>query len=121
MRLGTFVLGGLIGAAAVIYLSDRKNRSMKFSAFTSPIDTLGKMMGGKKDFMDKAMNDFTNQVKPTNAASSGASQASAMGGAAAFGTNGLAQVQKIVNEDPELKKTVNDILQDGGKASMNLQ
>jgi hypothetical protein len=118
MRLGTFVLGGLMGAAAVIYLSDRKNRSMKFSAFTSPVDTLGKMMGGTMGLI----NNFTdNNRQNKTAAATGAPHATTSANAANMGTNGLTQVQKIVNEDPELKKTVNDILQDNGKSSMNLQ
>lgn len=132
MRLGAFVLGGLVGAAAVIYLSDRKNRSMTFSAFTSPMDTLGKMMGGNKDLMNKTMNAFTNNTNTANnqkpnAATAGIAQSAAAGNThtasntASYGANGLSQVQKIVSEDPELRKTVNDILQDSGKGNVNLQ
>jgi hypothetical protein len=34
MRIGTFMLGGIVGAAAVIYLN-RNAKSMMFSAFNS--------------------------------------------------------------------------------------
>lgn len=121
MRLGTFVLGGILGAAAVVYLSDRKNRSMKFSALTSPIDSLGKMMGGK---MDRAMNNFADQTKPMKAATSGFTSNAVAATASTAGANGLEQVEKIVSEDPQLKQTVNEILSESGKgstSSVNLQ
>jgi uncharacterized membrane protein len=56
MRIGTFLLGGIAGAAAVVYLN-RKTKSMMFSAFNSSNDSMGKMM-------NKAQNTFSNQASP---------------------------------------------------------
>ncbi len=90
MRLGTFLLGGVAGAAAVIYLN-RKSKSMLFSAFSSSSDTMGKAMNKAKDTMTGAFNaaSFNKQSK-----------------------DNLGQVENIVKSDPALKQTVDEILGD---------
>ncbi|KIL41522.1 hypothetical protein SD70_06515 [Gordoniibacillus kamchatkensis] len=150
MRIGAFVLGGLVGAAAVIYLSDKKNRSMMLNMFSSPADSLGKMFGkpaGKAADTVMNMLEFGTGMGKSRAGASTAGAASGAGGsanaqgttgaagrtgaaatgtagantAAASGQDSLAQVEKIVNADPELKRTVNEILTDSGKAGAQLQ
>jgi hypothetical protein len=110
MRLGAFLLGGLVGAAAAIYFSDRQNRSMFFSANTLN-GNIGKMWNNSKNrIMNTAMNAFMGGKtgKEINADS-------------ATAQDGLNKVEDIVKQDPALKNTVNDILADSGKTKMSIQ
>jgi hypothetical protein len=103
MKLGTFMLGGIAGAAAVIYLN-RKSKSMLFSAFSSSSDSMGKVVDKAKDtFVSKSFGD--SAVRNFSSASS----------------TGLNQVEKIVKEDPHLKATVNEILQDNKESTSTIQ
>ncbi|KRE69300.1 hypothetical protein [Paenibacillus sp. Soil750] len=103
MKLGTFMLGGIAGAAAVIYLN-RKSKSMLFSAFSSPSQSMGNVM-------DKAKETFTSKSVGESTARNFSSTS----------TNGFNQVEKIVKEDPSLKATVNEILQDNKISSATIQ
>jgi gas vesicle protein len=111
MRLGAFLLGGLVGAAAAIYFSDRQNRSMFFSANALNGKSLGNMWNNSKNrIMNTAMNAFMGgkTEKEINADS-------------ATAQDGLNKVEDIVKQDPALKNTVNDILADSGKTKMSIQ
>jgi hypothetical protein len=99
MRIGTFLLGGIAGAAAVIYLN-RKSKSMLFSAFSSSSDSMGKMVNKAKDTMTGA-NDSTS-----------------------FNTNStkdLGDVEQIIKKDPDLQHTVNEILIDNKENTTTIQ
>ncbi|WNR42473.1 hypothetical protein [Paenibacillus roseipurpureus] len=103
MKLGTFMLGGIAGAAAVIYLN-RKSKSMLFSAFSSSTDSMGKVMDKAKDtFVNKS---FGEAISPSFASKS---------------SSGLNPIEKIVKEDPSLKATVNEILQDNKVSTSTIQ
>ena len=78
MRMGTFLVGGLMGAAAVVYLN-RTRKSMMFSSFTQAGESVDRMMNKAKSTM-KTMPSDREQVK------------------------------EIINEDPKLKSTYNEIL-----------
>ncbi|SDN88252.1 hypothetical protein SAMN04487897_105256 [Paenibacillus sp. yr247] len=103
MKIGTFLLGGIAGAAAVIYLN-RKSKSMLFSAFSSTSESMGKVV-------DKAKDTFVNKSFGNSAAKSSSNTS----------TNSLNQVEKIVKEDPHLKATVNEILSDNKENTSTLQ
>ncbi|MEW9699024.1 hypothetical protein [Paenibacillus sp. SI8] len=110
MKIGTFLLGGIAGAAAVIYLN-RKSKSMMLSAFSSSSESVGKVM-------DKARDKFVSKTfKDSSIDSSAKSYSSASSGSA----GGLSQVEKIVKEDPGLKSTVNEILQENEKTTATIQ
>jgi hypothetical protein len=143
MRIGMFLLGGLVGAAAAIYLSDKKNRTMLVNAMSSQAGPLGNMLSqttskatnavmnamgmgaGKANGAAAGMNG-ANVSKSTTGTAEKTGTASMAGTAgkaapAASGQNGTAQVAKMVNEDPELKRTVNEIMADNGKSGAQLQ
>jgi uncharacterized membrane protein len=70
MRVGTFLLGGIAGAAAVIYLN-RKTKSALLQAFTSSNDSVGNTVGkakntstGKTGFESSAKNSKENSTFP---------------------------------------------------------
>jgi Na+-transporting NADH:ubiquinone oxidoreductase subunit NqrC len=103
MKIGTFLLGGIAGAAAVVYLN-RKSKSMLFSAFSSSSESVGKAV-------DKAKNTFVNKSF-TDSMAKNFSNSSA---------NNLNQVEKIVKEDPNLKVTVSEILQENKENTSTIQ
>ncbi|NOU99241.1 hypothetical protein [Paenibacillus planticolens] len=110
MRIGTFLLGGIAGAAAVIYLN-RKSKSMLFSAFSSSSESMGKVMDKAKDtFASKSSSDKTVRNFSSSSTNSGASA----GG-------GLNQVEKIVKEDPHLRVTVSEILEANKENTSSIQ
>ncbi|OPH60883.1 hypothetical protein BC351_16970 [Paenibacillus ferrarius] len=105
MKIGTFLLGGIAGAAAVVYLN-RKSKSMLFSAFSSSSESMGKVVDKAKDtFTSKTFN--STSTAPKSFTNSGASN--------------LTQVEKIVKEDPSLKATVNEILSENKENTSSIQ
>ncbi|MDD9267606.1 hypothetical protein ACFPES_11280 [Paenibacillus sp. GCM10023248] len=118
MKIGAFLLGGIAGAAAVVYWN-RKSKSMLFSAFSSSSESMGKVVDKAKDtFVNKSFNE--SAVKNfSNMASNSASNTAANTGANASG--GLNQVEKIVKEDPHLRVTVNEILEANKEKASTIQ
>lgn len=110
MKIGTFLLGGIAGAAAVVYLN-RKSKSMLFSAFSSSSESMGKVVDKAKDkFANKSFSD--SPVRNFSSTSTNAS---------ANASGGLSQVEKIVKEDPHLSGTVNEILQANKENTSTIQ
>ncbi|MGO4273754.1 hypothetical protein AB4Z22_28640 [Paenibacillus sp. TAF58] len=103
MKIGTFLLGGIAGAAAVIYLN-RKSKSLLFSAFSSSSESMGKVV-------DKAKDSLVNKSFGNSAAKNFSTS----------NTNGLNQVEKIVKEDPHLKSTVNEIMRENRESTTTIQ
>lgn len=93
MRFGSFIMGGVVGAAAVMYLSRNKN-SMMFSSFTS--DSMGKVV-------NKAMGKMSSKSKPS------------------FSGDGLNEVNDIIKNDSELNEQVEEILQENRGNSYTTQ
>jgi hypothetical protein len=105
MRVGTFLLGGIAGAAAVIYLN-RKSKSWMLSAFNSSNTSMGNMM-------DKAKSNFTGKTASTGNMGKAATNFSS--------SNTLNSVEHIVKHDPSLKETVNEILADNKSNTSTIQ
>lgn len=93
MRIGAFMLGGIIGAAAVVYLT-RNNNMMTMSSMNQPGQMLSSAMGNaRQKIQDTAMKamDMTMNRSSQKAAD-------------------MQQVEQIVNEDPALKQQVDEII-----------
>ena len=101
MRMGTFLLGGLMGAAAVVYLN-RTSRSMMFSSFTQAGESVDRMMNKAKSTM-KTMPNPMNQTTT-------ASHTSGSSNITNTTSSDRGQLKEIINEDPKLKSTYNEIL-----------
>lgn len=101
MRMGTFLLGSIAGAAAVVYLN-RKTNSTLFRAFTSQDASMGKMIG-------KAANSISgktgSETSAQNFKNGGSSQ----------------QAEKIMNKDVAVHQAVKEILQDSTASSSRMQ
>lgn len=92
MRLTSFLVGGVVGAAAVMYMS-RNNKHMMVS-FSQMGDNMTKLM-------DKFM---------VNAAEKGMNSKAATKQDAVTTGSGLDQVEDLLNQDPQVKTDVNEIL-----------
>lgn len=122
MRIGAFLLGGLAGAAAVVYLSNRNkqmlagalNSSDSVSHFMnmaaeSPNKT-GKSKQSASQSQSSQSQSFQSSSKKT------ANQASQSGNDHLFKEGGLNTIGDIVSQDPGLKAAVDEILEgNGGK------
>lgn len=88
MRMSSFLFGGLVGAAAVMYFS-KNNRPFSFSSFSSATHNMNKMLDDAKNSMTTS-SDYSK----TSPADSEATRE---------------KVRDIINEDPALKQTVDEI------------
>jgi hypothetical protein len=104
MRLGTFVMGGLAGAALCMMV--QRNRNMSAIA-----DGVGQMLKQrmndmKEDVMQKGIDlKFSNGFMGS---SSGKSNRNSSGFKS--GTDGLDEVEHIASHDPHVKQEINEIL-----------
>ncbi|UQZ81956.1 hypothetical protein SK3146_01113 [Paenibacillus konkukensis] len=106
MKIGSFLLGGLVGAAAVMYFNN-KSKSMLFSAFSSNNQSLGQMTDKSKERRKDSVHE--EKHKPASAAASHDSGSSHEKDGSHSGST-LSKVEEIISQDPELKSTVDEIL-----------
>ncbi|WP_028548697.1 hypothetical protein [Paenibacillus sp. UNC451MF] len=100
MKVGTFLLGGLVGAAAVIYFNN-KSKSMLFSAISSNKQSLGNVSDKSKERSSEHMNgNAQHSSEPVSNMKKEESSAS----------DGLSRVEAIINKEPEIKAVVDEIL-----------
>jgi hypothetical protein len=93
MRMGAFLLGGIVGAAAVMYW----NRN----------GMMGQVMGKAKTAFSQMNEGGT--VNMTDNWSRNSASAS---------NNGLDKVKEIIDQDPELRKQVDEITSNKSEAYM---
>lgn len=100
MRMGTFLFGGLVGAAAAVYLFKGGRMPTLIGGFSQGSraieNTTGAMMNMAKGGM-QAMTGQTPQRKEQHKSG---------------GTTDLSQVQKLVEQDAEVKRAVNEIMKE---------
>ncbi|WP_248925390.1 hypothetical protein [Paenibacillus hamazuiensis] len=113
MRMGAFLLGGLVGAAAVVYFQqNRKNLMM--STMSSTSDSIGKIVekgmsmagiggnaGGANNSKQKANYTSTTFDNKSYEA----------------GKDGLSKVEDMVKKDQSVKQQVDEILEDNNQKS----
>jgi hypothetical protein len=99
MRMGTFLLGGIVGACAMVYMN-RKN-GMMLSNITNAGQSVGNMV-------NKAKSKFTNMDMDMGTSSHNTSGNNINGHS--NHDEGLAKVEEIVKKDPNLKNKVDEIL-----------
>lgn len=99
MKMGSFVVGGLLGAAAVMYLNSG-NRQLKMSS-----------LGGAGQMIDNMVDKARSRMMNPDHRSyyGGTTQSNASGG--------LNQVEKIIKEDPALEAEVSQIIKEGETSS----
>ncbi|QGQ96911.1 hypothetical protein EHS13_19480 [Paenibacillus psychroresistens] len=101
MRVGTFLLGGIVGALAVNYIN--RNNGMMMANLANAGQSMGSMVNkAKSKFsnmdMDMSNNDHNNTHKSVNQSDNSNQHAE------------FSRVKEILNKDPELKSKVDEIL-----------
>lgn len=107
MRMGAFLLGGLAGAAAVMYFSGRKPAML--SAFMGKNKILGGMTGTNADKAGKQQVDAAAKAAPTPTQTD--SQL-------ANAKSNLGKIQSMINQDPSLKVQIGEILSQKNKEEL---
>ncbi|MGG1635673.1 hypothetical protein AB4Z45_27075 [Paenibacillus sp. MCAF9] len=98
MRLSGFLVGGIIGAAATVYLSRRKPGAVSWAAhaFSDVCSNVARNSVAK--MMSKSVKENASALSPKH------SDDTAVKSEAAWG-----QIEAIVNSDPSLKKEADKI------------
>ncbi|HEY0826754.1 MAG TPA: hypothetical protein VGE40_01545 [Bacilli bacterium] len=94
MRIGGFLFGSLVGAAAVVYFS-RNNKPTMASSWSQAGDSINNLVDtAKNKMMNMSTKMQQNKQNPSQ------------------NQTGMEKVEDIVNQDPRVKHQVNEILQD---------
>jgi len=120
MKIGAFMIGGLVGATAAVMLS-RNNRSKWMMAGLSAAgESMGKMFNQKNWLTgDRESRKWSSgeERHTQNKWDSGSSAQSHTASASSASKENLTEVQDIVDKDPELKKQVTQILSENDPSS----
>ncbi|WP_372812977.1 hypothetical protein [Paenibacillus sp.] len=114
MRLGAFLFGGLVGAAAAIYVAN-KTKPFAWSAWTgsdlasSFLNATGNQSGNSKKNTAEAQPSF-KQASTTTASPAKSNKKETAIDEDLFKADGLNKVGDIVNQDPKLRAAVDEIM-----------
>jgi hypothetical protein len=100
MKWSAFLLGGLVGAAAVVYMQKGKKSMMFAGMGNSTGDSVSKMLDKGKD---QVMNGF-------DSSKSGMQQRNASKSASTDGKADIGKVEEIIKKDAAVKSQVDQIL-----------
>ncbi|WP_256757259.1 hypothetical protein [Cohnella sp. WQ 127256] len=108
MKIGTFILGGLAGAAVVMMI--QRNQTMTAVAASVGSNIKHRMNHMKNDVVGKAIDkSFSSSFKTSmNTEKHDASSSSLHG-------EGLKEVEKLISQDPDVSKEINTILEQNGQ------
>lgn len=110
------VIGGLLGAAAAMYLS-RSNRTFSFSGMGAAGQALDNLVEkARSRMMDPDKRSYYGDANSQSSAAGSSGMAGSMNSASTSG-QGLDRVESIVKQDPMLKNQVNDILSESRDTS----
>jgi hypothetical protein len=125
MRMGSFLLGGMVGAAVVVYMNT-KNKAMLLSAFSGNNSSMGSTMSKAKERITSAFDNdkwkggeeatsssgnSANSANTANTASSANSTNSTSNHKDGYsGKSNYGKIEEIINNEPQLKATVEEIL-----------
>lgn len=121
MRTGAFLLGGLVGMAAAVYLSRSNRGKLMMAGLSTAGSSMGKMWGqtktmiGDRPFRGKSEDahhrDEMHETKHEAAHSSAGHVTGASSKQSSSHDSGsMDEVQAIIDKDPALKKQVSEIL-----------
>jgi hypothetical protein len=106
MKIGTFVMGGLAGAAVVMMI--QRNQMMSAVANMVGQNLKQRMSVMKEDAIDKAFMKFSSSSKRSSDSAPSKHDSKASGG-------GLDRVKEIINQDPDVSSEINSILEQNGQ------
>jgi hypothetical protein len=110
MRMGTFLLGGIVGALAVTYIN--RNNGMMANLANAGQSVGGMVNKAKSKLSNMNMNnwDMSNNDNKSDYKTDKSNQHAE-----------FSRVKEIVNEDPHLKSKVNEILVDNKETSSTIR
>ena len=100
MRIGTFLMGGIVGAIAVTYMN--RNNGMMMANLANAGQNVGSMVTKAKSKFSNTNMNMGNSENAENKSSYKMDNSSEHGD--------LSLVKEILNKDPELKTKVDEIL-----------
>ncbi|MFC4599109.1 hypothetical protein [Cohnella hongkongensis] len=110
MKIGAFVIGGLAGMALVMWLQRNPNLSM--AAVSMGSNVKDRMRDLKDEAVEKAMNSkLANGLRRVGAENR---EEQSSPHSRSVGDSGKDQIRKLISQDPEVGKAVNDILEQNG-------
>ncbi len=119
LRIGTFVMGGLAGAALAVWL--QRNRNMSAAAASMGHNVKKRMLGMKDDAIEKAMNmKFASSFRrigenrDEHRSSHDDRRSAHSASSRARDEAGMEQIRNLVSQDPEVGKEVEKILNQNG-------
>ncbi|MFE5317140.1 hypothetical protein ACFQ88_00390 [Paenibacillus sp. NPDC056579] len=112
MKFGSFLLGGLVGAAAVIYINN-KSKSMLFSAMSSNQSLGSSADRGRSN--ERSMDSSNQNKTKMNQTAASSLKKDEHSSSSLSSSSTLGKVEEIISQDPELKSTVNEILAENGQ------
>lgn len=104
MRIGTFLLGGIVGAMAVTYIN--KNNGNMMANWTSAGQSVGDMVSKAKSRINMNSNMSSHNDNRNQYQTEKSNQPADM-----------SRVKEILNKDPELKSKVDGILADNNETA----
>lgn len=108
MKIGSFVLGGIAGAAIVMMI--QRNQMMSTIAAGLGNNMKQRMNNVKDDAIEKALNmKFASSFNRSSNSGKNASKFSQSQ------TGGLDEVEKLAYQDPSVSKEINAILEQNGE------
>jgi hypothetical protein len=108
MKISTFVIGGLAGAAIVMMI--RRNPMMSNAAASVGQNLKSRMGEMKDDAIEKALNmKFASSFRKSSDSGTRVNHSSSSHG------GGLDEVEKLVAQDPEVSSEINSILKENGQ------
>jgi gas vesicle protein len=121
--MGTFLLGGIVGAVAVVYFN--RNSGMMMSNISQAGQTVGNLVNKARNSISNMDMGMMSSNKAMNSTTNGASTGTSGMNTAPSGSNAnygisttsamesdLSKVEAIVNKDPDLKNKVDEILKE---------
>lgn len=115
MKIGTFVMGGLAGAALVMMIQ----RNQMMSAVASSMGQSMKHRAGnmKNELIGRAMTKFGGMSFASSKHSDSRHSRDESGSGDAFRSedDGLGKIGQLASQDPEVSKEINAILEQNGQ------
>ncbi|TBL79777.1 hypothetical protein [Paenibacillus thalictri] len=116
MKMGAFVVGGLLGATAVVAFQKYRGSMM---AMSSTSDSFGKIVEKGMHMVSK--NKAENYKSAAASGDAKTNFSSADSKSSKSGGSDFSEVEKIVKQDPSVKQQVDEILSENAHSSSSYQ
>ncbi|CAI6057753.1 hypothetical protein [Cohnella sp. JJ-181] len=114
MKMATFVMGGIVGAALTVAI--RRNPKWSMAAGMLGRELKNRSFGSKDSGIGKLFDmRFSSDTSERGQASGGGSETRKSASSSTGGAQGLGEVANLVSEDQGVRDDVNKILEENGQ------